>query len=676
MEEKTKNLLDLYLEENHIEYDETSKEFQRYYNEANKILAKTNFLIFPLEKIDTSGDNEMISDRLFKCDLLVKDKNFGTGISHHKLEINRKILQSFEALKSYLQLQVPTITINNISNKSDKDELCENIRLVLLTGYEILFWVKTSYNVQRIGFDIKDRNKFIFNDGILDISNWEFTPWEYNLLQDTSINISFPLEQMKNLTLQQSLMGILSLKDYISPNNTISSIILGYMVAGIFRNEYKDIHNEYPFLGIQSYTGMWKTSLLNLLSRVCGYNWDTILGTCDSEFAFECWMNSMWGRFYFFDEIQKASNKLLKYIQAAYNSWENRKGWAGGNWRDLGVYRKDCSLICTGEYLPQEEEALLNRFIILDAKEPFLVKKNVKAEDEFRKYEEITGQKIENEFLTTEQIRTLAIHHYRPMFLNILRNKREIDFKHFHDMATKIVERVAKEFGEMAPDTRLVNNLIASMSGYMIICGDSVDEDEVASIVTEYFVDLLDYRKDAYISWRIVNHIVDNVWEYCSWINKVKWTSLNYPMIYLKFGNEQWLVIQIRNLAKYTKNKLESNLTIKHIEQQFREIIGVPKLSSRVVKVAKWLCNMGGVFIPIDIINRVDPLKRIWDAVLDFLGEHQKELQKVKDESQNYVMDDGTFQQLINEIEDTYINAPFFDTANYSKDNKEPEKPL
>ena len=85
---------------------------------------------------------------------------------------------------------------------------------------------------------------------------------------------------------------------------------------------------------------------------------------------------------------------------------------------------------------------------------------------------------------------------------------------------------------------------------------------------------------------------------------------------------------------------------------------------------------MGGVFIPIDIINRVDPLKRIWDAVLDFLGEHQKELQKVKDESQNYVMDDGTFQQLINEIEDTYINAPFFDTANYSKDNKEPEKPL
>jgi hypothetical protein len=61
---------------------------------------------------------------------------------------------------------------------------------------------------------------------------------------------------MKNLTLQQSLMGILSLKDYISANDTTSSIILGYMVAGIFRNEYKDIHNEYPFLGIQSYTGM------------------------------------------------------------------------------------------------------------------------------------------------------------------------------------------------------------------------------------------------------------------------------------------------------------------------------------------------------------------------------------------------------------------------------------
>ena len=60
-----------------------------------------------------------------------------------------------------------------------------------------------------------------------------------------------------------------------------------WIVLSAFRNEYKDIHNEFPFLGIQSYTGMGKTSLLNFLSRVCGYNWETIPGTCDSEYAFE-----------------------------------------------------------------------------------------------------------------------------------------------------------------------------------------------------------------------------------------------------------------------------------------------------------------------------------------------------------------------------------------------------
>lgn len=671
MEQTTKNLLDLYLEEHHIPYDENSEECVRYYNEAKKILAKTNFLLFPLEKIDTSGDNEMISNRLFKCDLLVKDKNFWTGISHYKLEIDWKTLQNFDTLKFYLQLQVPTITITNVNSKAEKDELCENIRLVLLTGYEILFWIKTSYNVQRIGFDIKNRNKFLFNNGILDISNWEFTPWEYNLLQDTSINITFPLEDMEDLTIDRSLASILPLKNYISSNNTISSIVLGYMVAGIFRNEYKDIHNEFPFLWIQSYTGMGKTSLLNFLSRVCGYNWETIPGTCDSEFAFEVWMNSMGGWFYFFDEVQKASNKLLKYIQAAYNSGENRKGWAGGNWRDLGVYRKDCSLICTGEYLPQEEEALLNRFIILDAKEPFLVKKMVTDEWEFRKYEALTGQKVENEFLTTEQIKTLAVNYYRPLFLNILRDKREINFKEYHDKATRIIESVVKEFGDMAPDTRLANNLISAITGYMIICWDFVDENEIRAIASDYFVNLLDYRKDAYISWRIVNHIVDNVGEYSSWINKVKWTSLNYPMIYLKYGNEKGLVIQIKNVAIYTKNKLESNLTVKHIEQQFREMIGIPKLSSKVVKIIWWNCNMGGVFIPLDIIKRVDPLKRIWDAVLDYLGTHTKELQKMIDDGQKYVMDDGLLQSLIKEIDGSYWNAEFFDKINYSKEIQE-----
>ena len=85
---------------------------------------------------------------------------------------------------------------------------------------------------------------------------------------------------------------------------------------------------------------------------------------------------------------------------------------------------------------------------------------------------------------------------------------------------------------------------------------------------------------------------------------------------------------------------------------------------------------MGGVFIPLDIIKRVDPLKRIWDAVLDYLGTHTKELQKMIDDSQKYVMDDGLLQSLIKEIDGSYWNAEFFDKINYSKENLEIEKPL
>ena len=144
-------------------------------------------------------------------------------------------------------------------------------------------------------------------------------------------------------------------------------------------------------------------------------------------------------------------------------------------------------------------------------------------------------------------------------------------------------------------------------------------------------------------------------------------------MIYLKCGKEQWLVMQIKNIAKYTKDNWESGLTMKHIEQLLRELIGIPKLSSKAVKVAKWLCNMWGVFIPLDTVKKVDPLKRIWDAVLDYLWEHFKELQKMRKDNQKYVMDDGTLQQLIREIEDTYQNAEFFDKANYSKELQDVE---
>ena len=169
-------------------------------------------------------------------------------------------------------------------------------------------------------------------------------------------------------------------------------------------------------------------------------------------------------------------------------------------WSTIRAYSKNCSLICAGEYIPQEEEALLNRFIILDTKEPFLIKKNVRDDEEFRKYETLTGGKLYNKFLTTEQIKLLAVNYYRPRFLNILMNKRKVNFKEYYKEADRIVDLIAKEFSSDILDARLVNNLKCAITGYLIICGDSMDEEEVKEIVSEYFTDLLNYKRDAYIS--------------------------------------------------------------------------------------------------------------------------------------------------------------------------------
>ena len=147
-------------------------------------------------------------------------------------------------------------------------------------------------------------------------------------------------------------------------------------------------------------------------------------------------------------------------------------------------------------------------------------------------------------------------------------------------------------------------------------------------------------------------------------------------MIYLKCIKEQWLAIQVSNLASHAKIKLDSCLSKAHIVQQFKELIGVPKLPAKAVRVARWTQSINAVFVPLDIIKKNEPLKKIWDAVLDYYGEHVKELQKIKDEGHKYVMDDSSLQSLINEMEETYENAEFFNIKSFSKENLEKEKPF
>ena len=316
----------------------------------------------------------------------------------------------------------------------------------------------------------------------------------------------------------------------------------------------------------------------------------------------------------------------------------------------------------------------------MDEKEPFLIKRNVKDKDEFEKYEALTWKKVGGDYLTTKQIRVLAVNYYRPRFLNILRNKRNIDFETYYNDASRIIEIVAKELGNMAPDTRLLNNLSTAIAGYMVLYGDKVDEDEIISIVSEYFVSFLDYKRDSYISGRTVNYIKDNVWDFCSWTDKVKWiwNKKNYPMMYIKnTQREKGLAIQIPTLSLYIKPRLESPLKPKHIEQQLRGAFEVPNLGNKAVDVSRWLAKMQAVFIDYCLVKDNALLRDLWDVALNFLWEHIEELKKIRDDtSMRYAMPDDVLKKLIEEMEETYSSADFFDTASFSKDNMEIKKPF
>lgn len=679
MKKNNIDLLDLYIERKWLIVDVNSDNYLLCHSTIKELLTRCNFLLFPKEKEIEISKTWMVKNRIYKCDLFVYDTNFWWGLIERDVIINQnEHFQSFEALMSYLKLQEPTITIVPMSKK-EKDEFLENVRLNSLKWFEILFGVKTGYKVTSIGFDTKKWTNFTFNNWILDTETGKFEEWNYELTQNTSINLTYPNDQIKDLVLWNSLADCLSIEKYISKEKDISAITLGYMVAWIFRQEYKKIHNEFPFLGIEWYTWYGKTSLLNFASWVSGYNRSSVSWVCDTDYAFEVGMNCMWWWFYYFDEIQKASDKLLKYIQAAYNSWENHKWWADGDWSKLQVFRKDCSLFCTWELLPQHEEALLNRFVVLSPTEAFTIKQNVKDEEELMKYKELTWETMNTDYLTTEQIKTLAIQYYRPRFLNILRNKSKIDFKYYHDKALKLIDETLNKW---VLDVRYKNNLVAPITWYLILKWDTVNESEVYDIIIMYFNKLDKYIKNAIISWSIVQYICQHTWELCSWTWKVKGYTSNNPMIYLKnTEREQWIVLQVQTLVKYMADKFASPLKVKHIEQQFRQLLGIQNYSTKVVKVAKGELNFTWTFISLEKVKQNESLRVIRDYVLLYLNEHMRELTHVKDwekadteiypKIQAKVMPNGTLEKLINEMNDTCKSSQYFDTDTFQKIEEE-----
>ena len=664
-----KNIIDIYLEESWLKKSSDKELTEKYSKLAWTHLDTINFSIFPKKRTIIKWDSNMIRNCKYECDLIVNDRNFWKWLIKKEIILDQlEHLKSFEALKSFLELQEPTIVFPYMSH-SNKEKFCEFVRVARITGFIHTFWINDAYEVRRIWFDISNPDIFLFNNWKLDLKTWKFEEMPYILNQDTSVKLEFPNKEVEKLTLEWALRDCLSIKKYISSENTISSIILGYMIAAIFRKEYKSRLNEFPFLGSEAFTGFWKTSLLNFLSWIAWYSWDTISWVCDTDYSFEVSMDSMWGWLFFFDEIQKASTKLLKYIQAAYNSWENHKwGW-NGNWSELQTYRKDCSLICTWELLPQQEEALLNRFIILCPTQPFLVKKNVRDKDEIKKLRELTHDEDSPiEYLSTNQIKEMGKNYYRPRFLAILKNKNKINFNEYLDKALTFIDK----FNSKDIDIRLLNNLSPAIAGYLLLQWDNVDNEEIEWIITDYLKRLEVYRKDSIVSSKIIDYIVSHIWEFCNRTRKVKWQDVNYPMIYLKHSNnEQILVIQIQSLIKYVKDKVECNLASKHVEQQFRQLIWIQKKKndSRPVKVAKGKMNMTGVSISLDKVKENDSLKLLRNSVLRYLTEHLDELIHLEnwEENARYTkqpiqkcMAPQTLENLINEIEETCNRAEFY----------------
>ena len=667
-------IFDGYLNDKYPELNRDSEPFKNYRESVEYIFEHSNFILFPLRMKTNKSKDDTKDRRIYQCQLIVNDMCYWQWIIERKITFDYSILQTFDTLRQFLEKQCDYIKIT--IGKSEKEAFREHFRLWLLAWFKAIFWLDVDIYVDHIGFEPEDDNHFTFTNGTLDIETQEFTPWTNILQQNPSVKITFPSEQVDELNLEQCLKSMYSLKQYVSESNSISSIFVGYLISWIFREDYKAIHNEYPFLWIQSGSGAGKTSILNFISWISGYDTGSVEWTWNTSYASLAGMNYTWKWFYFFDEFQQLTNGQQKLIQSAYNSWRSYKWGMGDCWRSMWGFDKDCNLICSGENITTDNEALLNRFIILDEKDPFLIVMNVRNREEFEKYETLTGEKVKEDYLNTDEIKCLARDYYRPRFMTILKHKKDIDYREYHDQAVTFIKEVVSSIDkDNRPGLRIQNNLIPAITWYLMICWDNIDVDEIHSIIEDYFSNYMEFRKNVYVSWRAVNYIINHIGEFCSLLWKVKWITSNFPMVYLKYTKKKkWLIMQISTISQYIAEKLKLSIDGTIIEPQLRWFLWIPTIPSSGHSVAKSKSsNIGWVFIPFTIIESVEPLKKIRDATLDFIGTHYKDLQEIK-EQERFSIGADTLQWFIDEMEEAYQNAEFFDTETFSWEIPEEEK--
>jgi hypothetical protein len=112
----------------------------------------------------------------------------------------------------------------------------------------------------------------------------------------------------------------------------------------------------------------------------------------------------------------------------------------------------------------------------------------------------------------------MGMKYFRPRFLNILKNKSNIDFGMYHEKARTLIQTVAGDQGE----TRILNNLSLPITGYLILLGDSCDDEKIKVIISQYLENMKQYRSDNVVSSQIINYIISNIGNFCSWIPKIK----------------------------------------------------------------------------------------------------------------------------------------------------------
>ncbi len=81
------------------------------------------------------------------------------------------------------------------------------------------------------------------------------------------------------------------------------------------------------------------------------------------------------------------------------------------------------------------------------------------------------------------------------------------------------------------------------------------------------------------------------------------------------------------------------------------------------------------MFIPIGTVEKTAPLRKIRDVTLDYLGRHVEDLKEIE-EQDKHSMNKKALRGLIEEIDEAYDTAEFFDTETFSKESQEEKKPF